>query len=80
MLNNGMWLIEIKNASVVCPLRVRPEASVMVPEIMMGNSKPTDWIEHAITYELDNLEDTALDNFDVEYKDQIVSDVVERLT
>ncbi len=29
---------EFRNASTVCPLSVRPLASVMVPEIMMGNS------------------------------------------
>ncbi|MCY1455715.1 hypothetical protein D9M71_728690 [compost metagenome] len=35
------WRTEFQNASVVWPDRVRPEASVMVPEIMIGNSKPT---------------------------------------
>src|SRR5471032_2908570 len=32
------WLTEFQNASVVWPDRVRPEASVMVPEIMIGSS------------------------------------------
>ena len=40
MLSKGMWLMLIKKASVVCPLRVRPLASVMVPLIMMGSSLP----------------------------------------
>ena len=30
------WLREFQNASVVCPVRVLPEASVMVPEIITG--------------------------------------------
>ncbi|MNP69308.1 hypothetical protein D3C76_1653870 [compost metagenome] len=34
------WATEFQNASVVWPDRVRPEASVMVPEIMIGNSMP----------------------------------------
>jgi hypothetical protein len=33
-------LIEAKNASTVWPDNVRPEASVMVPEMMMGRSMP----------------------------------------
>ncbi|MNG19059.1 hypothetical protein D3C84_1031790 [compost metagenome] len=35
------WRTEFQKASVVCPDRVRPEASVMVPEIMIGSSKPS---------------------------------------
>src|ERR1700685_1508098 len=33
--------MEFQNASVVCPDSVRPEASVIVPETMMGSSSPT---------------------------------------
>ena len=32
------WRIEFQNASTVCPESVRPEASVIVPEIMIGRS------------------------------------------
>ena len=35
-LNKGKWEIEIKNASVVWPVNVRPLASVIVPETIMG--------------------------------------------
>ena len=31
------WRTEYQKASAVCPLRVRPERSVMVPEIMTGS-------------------------------------------
>ena len=37
---------EFQKASVVWPDRVRPEASVMVPEIMIGSSTPS--LEHAL--------------------------------
>src|SRR5690606_7648852 len=36
----GIWDTEIKKASAVCPERVLPEASVIVPETMMGKSVP----------------------------------------
>ena len=32
--------MEFQNASVVWPDRVRPDASVMVPETMTGSSRP----------------------------------------
>ena len=35
-----MWRTEFQNASVVCPDSVRPDASVIVPEIITGNSTP----------------------------------------
>ncbi len=35
------WRTEFQNASVTWPERVRPLASVMVPEIMMGTSSPS---------------------------------------
>ncbi|MCY1277422.1 hypothetical protein D9M70_261140 [compost metagenome] len=35
------WRTEFQKASVVWPDRVRPEASVMVPEIMIGSSTPS---------------------------------------
>ncbi|MNQ91703.1 hypothetical protein D3C85_1070970 [compost metagenome] len=35
------WATEFQKASVVWPDRVRPEASVMVPEIMIGSSTPS---------------------------------------
>ena len=34
--------MEVRNASTVCPLRVRPERSVIVPEMMSGNFLPND--------------------------------------
>ncbi len=34
------WRTEFQNASGVCPDRVRPEASVIVPEIMIGSRSP----------------------------------------
>ena len=34
------WRTEFQNASVVCPDSVRPEASVIVPEMMSGRSTP----------------------------------------
>ena len=37
-LNNGICEIEIKKASTVCPESVLPEASVMVPETIIGMS------------------------------------------
>ena len=33
--------MEFQNASVVCPESVRPEASVMVPETMIGSYTPS---------------------------------------
>src|ERR1700723_3345557 len=33
--------MEFQNATVVWPDKVRPDASVIVPETMMGNSSPT---------------------------------------
>ena len=35
-----MWDMEVQKASVVCPDRVRPLASVIVPEIMTGTRMP----------------------------------------
>ncbi len=40
IMNGSMWRIEFQNASAVCPDSVRPDASVMVPEIMTGVSMP----------------------------------------
>ncbi len=37
MANGLACLTEIQKASVVCPERVRPEASVMVPEMISGS-------------------------------------------
>ena len=34
------WRTEFQKASVICPDRVRPEASVMVPEMMTGQRRP----------------------------------------
>jgi hypothetical protein len=34
------WRTECQKASAVCPERVRPEASVMVPEMMTGQRRP----------------------------------------
>ena len=34
------WRTEFQNASGVCPESVRPEASVIVPEIMIGRRSP----------------------------------------
>ena len=34
------WRIEPQNASVTCPDRVRPDASVIVPEMMTGQRRP----------------------------------------
>ena len=34
------WRTEFQKASVTCPESVRPLASVIVPEIMMGTSRP----------------------------------------
>ena len=42
MLRGRAWATEVQNASVVCPERVRPDASVMVPEIMTGTRLPSD--------------------------------------
>ena len=38
--NGRAWRIESQNASVTWPDRVRPEASVMVPEMMTGQRRP----------------------------------------
>ena len=35
-----MWLSEFQKASAVCPESVRPEASVIVPEIITGQRRP----------------------------------------
>ena len=35
------WRTEFQNASTVCPESVRPEASVIVPDTMMGRSTPS---------------------------------------
>ena len=35
-----MWLSEFQNASAVWPDSVRPEASVIVPEIITGQRRP----------------------------------------
>jgi len=40
MASGRAWRTEFQNASVVCPDSVRPEASVIVPEMMMGTSMP----------------------------------------
>ena len=40
MLKRGACETEIQNASKVCPERVRPLASVIVPEIISGNLLP----------------------------------------
>ena len=40
MENGFKCRIENQNASGVCPDRLRPDKSVMVPEIMSGSSKP----------------------------------------
>jgi hypothetical protein len=43
------WRTEAKNASTVWPESVRPEASVMVPEIMMGSrSRSRRWRAHGV--------------------------------
>ena len=36
MESKSPWRIEFKNASTVCPDKVRPDASVMVPEIIIS--------------------------------------------
>ena len=41
IVNGAACLTEVQNAAGVCPDNRRPERSVMVPEIMIGNSKPT---------------------------------------
>ena len=41
MAQGRAWRTEFQNASAVCPLRVRPEASVIVPERMIGRSMPS---------------------------------------
>ncbi len=38
--SSGAWEIEFQHASTVCPLSVRPEASVMVIEAMTGSVMP----------------------------------------
>ncbi len=38
--NGRAWATEIQNASTVWPESVRPLASVIVPEIMSGRSRP----------------------------------------
>ena len=39
-LNSGIWDIEFKNASAVCPESVLPLSSVIVPETIIGTRKP----------------------------------------
>src|SRR3546814_5707290 len=39
-LSGCAWRTEFQKASAVCPDSVRPEASVMVPEIITGRLKP----------------------------------------
>ena len=39
-MNGSMCRTEFQNASVVWPVKVRPDASVIVPEIMTGNLTP----------------------------------------
>ena len=40
-IENGFrWRIEYQKASAVCPDSVRPDLSVIVPEIMTGNFLP----------------------------------------
>ena len=39
-MNGSACRTEFQNASVVWPDKVRPDASVIVPEIMTGNSVP----------------------------------------
>ncbi|EXI78390.1 MAG: hypothetical protein AW12_03039 [Candidatus Accumulibacter sp. BA-94] len=36
-----MWFSEFQKASAVWPDKVRPEASVIVPEIITGQRRPT---------------------------------------
>ena len=40
MVKGRVCAREFQNASTVCPERVRPLASVIVPEIMSGTSSP----------------------------------------
>ena len=40
MESGRAWRTEFQNASGVCPESVRPEASVIVPEIMTGSRSP----------------------------------------
>ena len=40
ILNKGIWEIEFKKASVVCPERVLPLSSVIVPDTIIGNLFP----------------------------------------
>ena len=40
MLIGWAWRTEFQKASVVWPVSVRPEASVIVPEIISGRRKP----------------------------------------
>ncbi len=39
-LSGSAWDTEFQNASPVCPVSVRPLKSVIVPEIMIGRSRP----------------------------------------
>src|SRR4051794_32399011 len=39
--NGRAWRTEFQNASVTCPERVRPDASVIVPDTMTGRRWPT---------------------------------------
>ena len=39
-MKGSAWRIEFQNASVVCPDRVRPDASVIVPDTMTGTIDP----------------------------------------
>ena len=40
MVMGWTWRTEFQNASTVCPVRVRPDLSVMVPETMTGSRMP----------------------------------------
>ena len=40
-MNGSACRTEFQNASVVCPDNVRPEASVIVPEIITGSVVPS---------------------------------------
>ncbi len=40
-ISSGLtWRTECQNASVTCPDSVRPDASVIVPEMMTGQRRP----------------------------------------
>ncbi len=54
MLNRGKLESEWKKAFAVCPERMRPEASVIVPETMTGNRHPrssqTSWMAYRAAF------------------------------